>query len=221
MKPHSPGTLLAFGAALVALAGCGGPAEDRSVSQEESAAGAPPPSGPEVDEPVSIIRPDVTAQPVVDLPPEPLAVTIVFPEGTTLNDAAESQLSSILEREALAEGWPILLRGHSDSGGTDAANLRASRLRAEAVAAWLSEHGIARERIRIIPFGEQNPVAPNANPDGSPNEQGRARNRRVDVIVSPPGESKEDESGTAIEDAAGRDTAAETAIKGLSGVETP
>lgn len=75
--------------------------------------------------------------------------------------------------------------------GSDETNMRASRLRAEAIKAWLVEHGVDNERIAIIPFGEQNPVAPNAQPDGRPNEAGRARNRRVDISTAPRGEGAE------------------------------
>ena len=35
-------------------------------------------------------------------------------------------------------------------------------------------------------FGEENPVAPNTNPDGSDNIVGRAKNRRVTIIVDKP-----------------------------------
>ena len=69
----------------------------------------------------------------------------------------------------MAEGGEIILRGHSDSGGSDDGNLRASQARAEAVRDWLVDNGIDSERITVIAFGEQNPAAPNALPDGSPN----------------------------------------------------
>ena len=55
----------------------------------------------------------------------------------------------------------------------------------------LIENGIDEERITIIAFGEQNPLAPNANPDGTPNERNRAANRRVEVHVALPGASEE------------------------------
>jgi len=216
-------TRLAIGAAVLALASCGEPNEQRPAAEEDVTSAEPLSDPATVEEPAaSIIRPDVVPAPVIDLPPEPLVVMIGFPEGASLSEAAERQLASILESEALAEGWPVVLRGHSDSAGSDAANLRASRRRAEAVAEWLTGHGIAEERIRIIPFGEQNPLAPNANPDGTPNERGRARNRRVEVIVSPDGRTAEEaEEGTAVEQAAGHDTAAEQAIEGLSEADTP
>ena len=38
----------------------------------------------------------------------------------------------------------------------------------------------------MIALGENRPVAPNANPDGSDDEAGRARNRRVDIAVALP-----------------------------------
>jgi OOP family OmpA-OmpF porin len=45
---------------------------------------------------------------------------------------------------------------------------------------------VAEDRIEIVAFGEQNPVAPNALPDGTPNDEGRAKNRRVEIRVAPP-----------------------------------
>ena len=54
---------------------------------------------------------------------------------------------------------------------------------AEAVRDWLVENGVEASRISVIAFGEQNPAAPNALPDGSPNEEGRLANRRVEIEV--------------------------------------
>ena len=93
----------------------------------------------------------------------------------------------MLKSDQLAEGWPIVLRGHTDSEGDDRGNLFASRKRAEAVAGWLVENGIDEDRIEVIALGEQRPIAPNAHLDGTPDERGRARNRRVDMWIGPPG----------------------------------
>lgn len=132
----------------------------------------------------SIIRDDArAAEP--EAPVEPLTVTVPFGSSGNLTEASERVLMGVLESDALREGWAVILRGHTDSSGNDSANLRASRSRAEAVAAWLVERGVDDERISVIAFGEQNPIAPNAKPDGSPNEAGRARNRRVDIEVAP------------------------------------
>lgn len=143
--------------------------------------------------PASIIRPDVTPAPVVETTPDPLAATIGFPDGGyELNVEGEKLLSEVLVSDQLDEGWPIVLRGHTDSEGDDRGNLFASRKRAEAVAGWLVENGIEEERIEVIAIGEQRPIEPNAHLDGTPNEQGRARNRRVEVWIGPPGSQPEE-----------------------------
>ena len=61
----------------------------------------------------------------------------------------------------------------------------ASKKRAEAVAHYLEKHGVAKDRITVIALGEGRPIAPNAKLDGSDDPEGRARNRRVDISVTP------------------------------------
>lgn len=136
----------------------------------------------------SIIRDDIEEAPsLVEVPPEPVDVTIPFPDGgTDLSPDAQRLLALVVGSDAMKQGWPIVLGGHTDSAGNDRANLRASRARAEAVAAWLVERGVDDERIEVIAFGEQNPIARNARPDGEPDEAGRARNRRVQISITAP-----------------------------------
>ncbi|MBX7494513.1 OmpA family protein [Qipengyuania sp. 6B39] len=117
-------------------------------------------------------------------PPAPLDVQVYFPEGVELSEGARAELATVLESPQMAQGQRIILRGHSDSGGSDEANLRSSRERAEAVRDFLVDAGVAEERITIIAFGEQNPIEPNALPDGKPNGEGRAANRRVEIHVA-------------------------------------
>lgn len=170
--------LLAF-APLLALAACTQAAEDPASEEEPATIEV---EGPE---PVSILRPsgDGVEAPQAQL--EPLQVTIGFPDGGSELDAdAVAALEGVLESEQLALGLPITLRAHSDSPGTDTSNLDASEERGLAVAAWLIEKGVDPDRIAVIAFGEQNPVEPNAKPDGSPNEEGRAANRRVEIEVA-------------------------------------
>jgi len=71
----------------------------------------------------------------------------------------------------------IRVEGHTDSQGSEAANLTLSRQRAEAVRQVLVANGVPAGRIRAIGRGEADPVADNAS------ETGRARNRRVEIIV--------------------------------------
>ena len=134
----------------------------------------------------SIIRDETApeAEPA-RLPTRPVEMTLPFPDGSNITASVERQLVGLLREDALDEDWPVILGGHTDSGGNDAANLRASRSRAEAVAAWLVERGVDNDRIEVIGFGEQNPVAPNARADGTPNEEGRRLNRRVEIRIAP------------------------------------
>ena len=155
---------------------------DQGPSPAPTDSPSPEPSSSPV---ASIIRDDARTE-ELELPVKPLTVTVPFPDGgNDLDERAERVLAGVLQSDALAEGWPVTLRGHTDSAGNDRANLRASRARAEAVAAWLVERGVADERIAVIAFGEQNPIAPNARPDGSENARGRERNRRVDIEIKP------------------------------------
>ncbi len=167
--------LVAMTAAL-ALAGC-----DRREPP------APPEPTPEaVPTQASIIRPDIEVErPEPEL--EPLDASVTFAEaGGELSEAALEDLETILASPQLAEGGPIVLRGHTDSSGDDEANLRVSQRRAEMVRDWLVEHGVDEERITVIAIGEQRPIAPNAKLDGTPDEAGRAANRRVDVSIALP-----------------------------------
>lgn len=152
---------------------------------------------------ISIIREDIRAEVIAEKPAEPFAITVPFPDGgNDIEAAAQRALLEVLQSDALDEGWPLILRGHTDSSGNDSANLRASRARAEAVAAWLVERGVEDERITVIAFGEQNPVAPNALPDGEPDEAGRARNRRVEIEIAPPAPAN---AGAGADPSAGND----------------
>lgn len=133
---------------------------------------------------------------------EPLETVIGFGEnGAELSEAARAELATVLASPQMEAGGPIVLGGHSDSAGSDAANLRASRRRAEAVRDWLVEQGVDEARITVIAFGEQNPAEPNALPDGQPNEAGRAANRRVEIRIgtgaSPAGEATPSENAAA------------------------
>jgi len=181
-KTRTPILTLALIAALGACAPTDEPPEDTAPTVNVEAEPTP-----EASETISILRTDIEQPDKPETELEPLELTIGFPAGgTALDTAAVAQVQAALASEQIALGGPIILRGHSDAGGNDAANLRASRARAETVRDWLVENGTAADRIEIIAFGEQNPVEPNALPDGSPNTEGRAANRRVEIEIALP-----------------------------------
>lgn len=69
--------------------------------------------------------------------------------------------------------------GHTDSSGGDAINQPLSERRAIAVADALIGNGVQRERVFVAGNAARNPVASNATPEG------RARNRRVEILIRP------------------------------------
>ena len=163
-------------AAALALAGC----NDR----EPPPAPEPSPTAPPTQ--TSIIRPDVEIE-RIEPELEPFEGSVTFAEGgIALSDAAIADLEAILETPQMAEGGAIVLRGHTDSVGDDDANMRVSERRAGLVRDWLVERGVAEDRITVIAIGEQRPIAPNGRRDGTPDEAGRAANRRVDVSIALP-----------------------------------
>jgi len=78
----------------------------------------------------------------------------------------------------------IEIAGYTDSKGSDEYNLSLSKRRANAVAAYLQSKGISKDRIQAVGYGESKSIAPNENPDGSDNPEGRAKNRRTEIIVT-------------------------------------
>ncbi len=179
MKPH----LVGAGLAALMLAACGNQPERPAPDPTETTQPDPAES-----EGASIIRDDVPLD-REPLPLEPIARRISFDEGgSDLSDTAIKELEVLLSTRQMEAGGPIILRGHTDSEGHDEANIRASQNRAEAVRDWLVGKGIPEDRFTIIAMGEQNPARPNAREDGSPDEAGRAFNRRVDVTVNLPPE---------------------------------
>ncbi len=84
----------------------------------------------------------------------------------------------------LQEVEEILIEGHTDAKGSEAYNLKLSRLRAESISRWLQEKGgLAGARFVTVGYGESRPVAPNTREDGSDYPEGRAKNRRVEITV--------------------------------------
>lgn len=95
--------------------------------------------------------------------------------------AAMVSLNSVAD--ALARTSPdskIVVGGYTDSQGTEGHNQQLSEKRAASVAAYLVSRGIAADRISSKGFGPQNPVADNKSVEG------RAQNRRVEIVVDNP-----------------------------------
>lgn len=103
--------------------------------------------------------------------------SFIRPEGITLlRDTVYTKLveSGVVELEVI---------GHTDSKGTERYNSALGLRRASAVADDLVSLGFPEKGITVGSAGELDPIAPNTNPDGSDNPDGRQLNRRVELRV--------------------------------------
>lgn len=103
---------------------------------------------------------------------------VLFESGET--DLVSEAFSSIEEVVDLLQSEPdknIRIEGHTDSTGNSETNLRLSQQRADAVLTALVNLGVDASRITSIGMGEDFPIASNDT------EEGRSRNRRVDIIL--------------------------------------
>ena len=95
---------------------------------------------------------------------------VVKPESEAALAEIEKLLGSIPEME-------VFVVGHTDSVGNFDSNMELSRRRAEAVVdALVSKHGVDRDRLEPHGVGPLAPASSNRSDDG------RARNRRVELV---------------------------------------
>lgn len=100
--------------------------------------------------------------------------------------AARAKLDQVAT--ALKQSEPnakFLVEGHTDSRGADDTNQELSSRRAAAVRDYLVQQGVPAERITSVGRGEADPVADNNTAEG------RANNRRVEIIVQSEGQQQE------------------------------
>jgi outer membrane protein OmpA-like peptidoglycan-associated protein len=71
----------------------------------------------------------------------------------------------------------VEVQGHTDNSGTPDHNKVLSEQRAEAVRAWLVQHGVPSDRLVAKGYGQEKPLVPNVTPGN------RAQNRRVQFII--------------------------------------
>jgi outer membrane protein OmpA-like peptidoglycan-associated protein len=110
-----------------------------------------------------------------------LSGSVLFPTNeSTLLPAAIIKLNEVAD--ALIKGNPdanITIEGHTDSQGQRQYNMDLSQKRAESVKSQLVSRGVAADRIKTVGVGPDRPVADNKTAEG------RANNRRVEIIVEP------------------------------------
>lgn len=103
---------------------------------------------------------------------------VLFESGQT--ELRDEAMESLVEVVDLLQSEPdklIRIEGHTDSTGNAETNLRISQQRADAVLEALVQLGVDPARITASGMGQDFPIATNES------EEGRAQNRRVDVIL--------------------------------------
>jgi WD40 repeat protein len=101
----------------------------------------------------------------------------------TIRDESVIELNKLLVFLQKNPGMVVEISGHTDSRGGDDYNLKLSQNRAKAVVQWLKKRKIPGKRMEPKGYGETQPIAPNANPDGSDNPEGRQMNRRIELTI--------------------------------------
>ncbi len=103
---------------------------------------------------------------------------VLFASGQAqLVEGGRSSLEEVVDLLQTEPDKKIRVEGHTDSRGDAEANLLLSGQRAQAVLEALVSLGVASDRITASGMGEDFPIASNED------EEGRAQNRRVDVIL--------------------------------------
>lgn len=194
----------------VALAGCSNGEPESPTTDPTEAAATPdleatpsPSTSPDAPRPTSAMTIEDVAPPMSAAEIRVAEIIVEFDgevtaEGTVLTleepilfdfDSAELKPSSadalddIAEVLAYYQDAPVVIAGHTDSRGSDDYNRQLSQDRADAVQGALTDRDIDSSRLTAEGRGATEPVAPNEHDDGSDNPEGRAQNRRVEVLV--------------------------------------
>ncbi|MEO1438428.1 MAG: OmpA family protein, partial [Bacteroidota bacterium] len=95
----------------------------------------------------------------------------------TIRNPSLSSLAQLAEVLLKKPDYLLKIEGHTDNTGSETTNLRLSKNRAQAVKDYLVSTGIEAERIRVIGYGEAQPIADNNTTSG------RQQNRRVELTI--------------------------------------
>ncbi|MFO0672490.1 MAG: OmpA family protein [Polyangiaceae bacterium] len=106
---------------------------------------------------------------------------VLFPSNqSVLLPGAIAALDNVVTTLKAAPDREVVVEGHTDSQGARQYNMDLAVKRAESVREHFLSRGIQPERVKAVGIGPDRPIADNKTPEG------RAQNRRVEIIVSPP-----------------------------------
>jgi outer membrane protein OmpA-like peptidoglycan-associated protein len=96
----------------------------------------------------------------------------------TLKPEAREKLAKVSGILLAYPGLTLQVEGYTDNIGSDDYNQKLSEQRAESVRDYLVTQGVAQPNIAAMGYGKNDPIADNSTNDG------RAQNRRVQMVVS-------------------------------------
>jgi outer membrane protein OmpA-like peptidoglycan-associated protein len=97
---------------------------------------------------------------------------------STIKEVSFPHLNLLAEMLNEHKEYNMLIKGYTDNIGKAEDNLELSKNRATAVREYLIKQGVDESRIKSEGYGMENPIADNTT------EAGRAKNRRVEFIVT-------------------------------------
>jgi outer membrane protein OmpA-like peptidoglycan-associated protein len=100
-----------------------------------------------------------------------------------LGNNAKQELNKLIKVLKENKNVMVQLTAYTDSKGSDEYNNLLSERRAKAAYGYIVSKGINSARIKYLGKGEQNPIAPNEHPNGEDNPEGRAKNRRTEIVL--------------------------------------
>lgn len=104
--------------------------------------------------------------------------TILFESGkATISSDSFGLLDGLIFTARRCPESRIQIAGHTDSDGDDVTNQKLSERRAGAVVTYLTEAGLAENRLEPKGYGESNPVESNDTAEG------KAKNRRIEFVI--------------------------------------
>jgi OmpA-OmpF porin, OOP family len=106
-----------------------------------------------------------------------IALNILFDTGkAAIKAESQAIVDEIFNLLNSNPALKVSIEGHTDNVGAAADNKKLSDARAKAVLDALTTKGIAKERLSSVGWGQEKPVADNRT------EEGRAKNRRVEIV---------------------------------------
>ena len=175
-----------------ALAGCQASASLGSGTQSPPPPpppAAPPPPAPEPTPAASTPAPAPTPPPAAEPPKTSVSVSgdrlgvpgnIVYETGKAIiKPESEPTLNALKDFMMQNPNFTrIRVEGHTDNVGKPADNMKLSTDRAMAVVTWMDAHGVSKDRLLAVGFGDTKPIADNTTEDG------KAQNRRTEFRLA-------------------------------------